>query len=249
LSSIPQGSTITSATLYLYERDEKLGQVTYIYKVTSDWTENSVTWNSPWLNPGGDFDNSNAYASFLPNQTNCMLVINLTDLVQEWVAGAPNYGFMLYSTGPNHILRYSSKENSVIEQHPKLSITYTQSASLSIAPSQNAGISLLVDNPAITNLNPISLSQTYQNKPLLTFTHLQTSSRAPADYYLTSFPFGLINLLSQSWRSFTSGLHEQVSIVGEFVDLNPPGILSKFNVLGSLLLLLTFTPKLKHTNK
>ena len=125
LSSIPQGSTVTSATLYLYEEDEKLDQVTYIYKVTSGWDEGSVTWNSPWINPGGDFDNSYAYASFLPNQTDCMLTIDITELVQEWVNGTPNHGFLLYSTGPNHILRYSSKENSTVEQHPKLSIAYT----------------------------------------------------------------------------------------------------------------------------
>ena len=125
LSTIPQGSTVTSATLYLYEEDKKLDQVTYIYKVTSGWNEASVTWNSPWINPGGDFDNSYAFASFLPNQTDCMLTIDLTELVQEWVNGTINYGFLLYSTGPNHILRYSSKENSAVEQLPKLSVVYT----------------------------------------------------------------------------------------------------------------------------
>jgi hypothetical protein len=103
-----------------------MDQVTYIYKLASAWSEISVTWNSPWTNPGGDFDNSQAYASFLPNQTNCMLTIDLTELVQEWVNGTPNYGFLLYSTGPNHILRYSSKENIAADQHPKLDVTYVE---------------------------------------------------------------------------------------------------------------------------
>jgi hypothetical protein len=134
LSPIPQGSTVTSATLYLFEEDKKLDQVTHIYKVTSSWNESSVTWNSPWVNPGADFDNSYAYASFLPNQTDCMLTIDLTEIVQEWVNGTPNHGFLLYSTGPNHILRYSSKENSAVEQHPKLSIVYTDPIS---SASQN----------------------------------------------------------------------------------------------------------------
>jgi hypothetical protein len=122
---------VTNATLYLYEKDKKLDQVTYIFKVTSAWNENSVTWNSPWLNPGGDFDNSQAYASFLPNQSSCMLTIDLMDLVQEWVNGTPNYGFMLYSIGPNHVLRYSSKENSAVDEHPKLHITYVEPSLLS----------------------------------------------------------------------------------------------------------------------
>jgi hypothetical protein len=131
LSSIPPGSTVTNATLYLFEKDKKLDQVTYLYLITSPWNETSVTWNSPWTNVGGDFDNSHAYASFLPNQSNCMLTIDLSDLVQEWVNGTPNYGFLLYSTGPNHILRYSAKENSTADQHPKLDVTYIEPASSS----------------------------------------------------------------------------------------------------------------------
>ncbi len=80
------------------------------------------------MNPGGDFDNSHAYASFLPQQSNCMLTIDLTELVQEWVNGRPNYGFLLYSTGLNHIMRYSSKENTASEEHPKLYVTYLEPA-------------------------------------------------------------------------------------------------------------------------
>jgi hypothetical protein len=119
---------VTQAKLYLYEKDQKLDQITYIYKVISSWFEDSVTWNDPWITAGGDFDSSQAYASFLPNQTSCMLEIDLTSLVQEWVNGIPNYGFMLYSTGPNHILRYSSKENAALEEHPRLDITYLEPA-------------------------------------------------------------------------------------------------------------------------
>jgi len=131
VSSIPPGSTVTQAKLYLYEKDQKLDQITYLYRLISPWSEDSVTWNDPWITAGGDFDSSRAYASFLPNQTSCMLEIDLTTLVQEWVDGVPNYGFMLYSTGPNHILRYSSKENTALEEHPKLDIIYLEPALLS----------------------------------------------------------------------------------------------------------------------
>jgi hypothetical protein len=131
VSSIPSGSTVTQAKLYLYEKDQKLDQITYIYRLISPWSEDSVTWNDPWITVGGDFDSSRAYASFLPNQTNCMLEIDITTLVQEWVDGVPNYGFLLYSIGPNHILRYSSKENTALEEHPRLDITYLEPALLS----------------------------------------------------------------------------------------------------------------------
>jgi hypothetical protein len=143
LSSIPPGSTITGARLYLYEEDKKLDQVTYIYRVTTSWSESSVTWNSPWLSPGGDFDAGHIYASFQPNQSGCMQEIDLTDLIQEWVDGTPNYGFLLYSTGPNHILRYSSKENPASAEHPKLQVTYQEpelsSNYMSLFPTSSLG--------------------------------------------------------------------------------------------------------------
>ncbi|UCD97394.1 MAG: DNRLRE domain-containing protein [Chloroflexota bacterium] len=129
LSSIPPGSKVTKATLYLFERDRRLEQVTLLYKITSPWDEDSATWNFPWLNPGGDFNSSHPYASFPPIQSNCILAIDLTVLVQEWVNGVHNYGFLLYAIGPNHILRYSSKENTVIEELPRLQIDYIQPAS------------------------------------------------------------------------------------------------------------------------
>jgi hypothetical protein len=126
ISTIPTGSTVTKATLYLYEEDKKLDQTTFLYRITSPWTESSVTWNYPWSNPGGDFDASHAYASFYPNQSSCMLEIDLTSLVQEWIDGTPNFGLLLYSIGPNHILRYSSKENTAASEHPKLDIIYSE---------------------------------------------------------------------------------------------------------------------------
>jgi len=126
LSAIPPGSTVIKATLYIFEKDKKLDQTTYLYRLTSPWSEASVTWNTPWGTPGGDFDATQAYASFYPNQSSCMLEIDLTTMVKEWVAGTPNYGFLLYSTGPNHILRYSSKDNAAAAEHPKLEITYLE---------------------------------------------------------------------------------------------------------------------------
>jgi hypothetical protein len=125
LSSIPSNATITSAKLYLYEKSNKTGQLTYIYRVTSNWSENTVTW-ATWLLLGGDYDNSISYYTFIPDQNNCMLTMDITSLVQLWVKGTyPNYGLMLYSTGPNHIISYVSKESGTASERPKLEIVYT----------------------------------------------------------------------------------------------------------------------------
>ena len=125
LSSIPSNAIITNATLYLYEKSNKTDQVTFIYRVTSDWTENTVTWQT-WNLPGGDFDNTVSHFTYFPDQNNCMLSINLTSLVQLWVNGTyPNYGLLLYSTGPNHIISYVSKEDTTLSERPKLEVVYT----------------------------------------------------------------------------------------------------------------------------
>jgi hypothetical protein len=125
LSSIPANANITSGTLYLYENDNKSDQTTHIYRVTSNWNENTVTWIT-WLLLGGDFDSSRSYFAYLPNQSNCMLTLDITGLVQEWVSGTyNNYGLMLYSTGPNHIISYSSKESGTASERPKLNIIYS----------------------------------------------------------------------------------------------------------------------------
>ncbi len=126
LSAIPANATITGARLYLYETRQIPGQTTYIYRVSTSWSEETVTWNNPWTNRGGDFDNSVAFASFLPNHANCMVALDLTDLVQRWVNGKyPNYGVLLYSTGPNRSIIYIAKENSIVEQRPRLDVSYT----------------------------------------------------------------------------------------------------------------------------
>ena len=109
LSSIPANSTVTSATLYLNEKDRKSGQTTYIYRVTSNWSESTVTWLN-WSLLGGDFDSGTSYFTFIPDQQDCMLTMDITNLVQAWVNGTyPNYGLMLYSIGPNHTISIQFK--------------------------------------------------------------------------------------------------------------------------------------------
>ena len=115
---------MTGATRYLYERGNKTGQITYIYRLTSNWNEGKTSWLS-WLLPGRDFDSSTSYFTYLPDQNNCMLTMDITSLVQAWTNGTfNNYGLMLYSTGPNHIISYSSRESGTASEQPKLDITY-----------------------------------------------------------------------------------------------------------------------------
>lgn len=127
LSDIPAGSTITSARFYLVPQDDRTGQATYIYRLTTGWSEASANWQSPWSSPGGDFDSNLSYAQILNEQKNCAIEVDITGLVQAWVDGDfPNYGMLLYAVGSSPPLRYTSKEDSANpEQAPRLLVAYT----------------------------------------------------------------------------------------------------------------------------
>ena len=125
LSDIPSNAVITSAVLYLYETSESSTQVTGIYRLTRAWTESEVTWNTPWLTPGGDFAAAPVYATYIPGQKACSITLDLTGLVQGWTSGTfPNYGMLLYSTGDLKKINYASKEANDPEQWPRLLVEY-----------------------------------------------------------------------------------------------------------------------------
>jgi hypothetical protein len=127
LSDIPAGASVTSARFYLVPQDDRTGQATYLYRLTSGWSESSATWSSPWLEPGGDFGDSFSYAQILNEQKNCAIEVNITGLVQAWVDGDfPNYGILLSTEGSNPPMRYTAKEDSANpEEAPRLLVSYT----------------------------------------------------------------------------------------------------------------------------
>jgi hypothetical protein len=138
LSDIPTNANITSAKLYLYEMNAKSNLVIYVYRITGNWTETTVTWVFPWTNTGGDFDANVAYALFIPGQQDCSITLDITTLVQGWVDGTySNYGVLLDAVGPSPFIEYATKEETTWpERAPRLEI----SSSADIqgdAPKQN----------------------------------------------------------------------------------------------------------------
>lgn len=127
LSMIPAGAQIQDAKLYLYTEDAHHGQVSSIYRISTPWNELDATWNSPWITPGGDYDEETSFGSFFNNQPGCFTQVELTSLVNLWVNGTyENYGFMIKASGPRAIVHYvSSEEESRPELRPRLSISYT----------------------------------------------------------------------------------------------------------------------------
>ena len=137
LSDIPAGAVITGADLYLYGTNLSTSNVIFIYRVTSPWDETTATWQT-WSAPGGDFDASVAYVSFIPSQTNCSAILDMLELVQQWVNGSqPNHGVLLYGTGANRQFTFASKEDAAnMERAPRLNVTYTTGTQTG-APDKN----------------------------------------------------------------------------------------------------------------
>lgn len=67
-----------------------------IHPITTEWDSETVSWNSPWITPGGDFNEINyaEYAVFVPAEQN--IQVDLTDLCMRWADGRlPYYGFLI----------------------------------------------------------------------------------------------------------------------------------------------------------
>lgn len=118
-ASIPQGSTINSAVFSIYSTDTPTHMTVNLHRITVDWGEYSVTWNTF----AGSFDPA-IIGSFTVNSTGWQTV-DVTLLVQAWVNGVyPNFGIAL-EQGKTLYNVYHSSEALTVSLRPKLDIQYT----------------------------------------------------------------------------------------------------------------------------
>jgi len=135
LSSIPYGSIINSARLYLVTNHSPWAErpwenhTTYVHAVTKGWVGAKATWNSAnhetgdtWSSRGGDYssvvDTNNEWVVGEGNT----LTWNITTLVSEWINGSrENYGVLLKSTEPTTAHFYGQNDSA---NGPKLIVDY-----------------------------------------------------------------------------------------------------------------------------
>ena len=110
LSSIPTGTTITSAKLWLYSYDATSSQGSSgyygAYPLTRDWTETGATWNSAggaiWTTPGGDFGSTADGTVAKQTGSGVWYVIDLTSRIQQCInSSCNNYGWVIKLTDEN----------------------------------------------------------------------------------------------------------------------------------------------------
>jgi hypothetical protein len=117
---IPEGATVTSATLHIYV-SQAYGHTIYVHRITAPWDEATVTWNSfagAYASP--------AVTSFVTDQGNGWYEVELTDLVLDWINGVyNNYGILLdQTTVVTPATQYRSKEYGV--NQPWMEVCYQE---------------------------------------------------------------------------------------------------------------------------
>lgn len=132
LSTIPMGSDVQTAKLYIYIESVPPYGAYSLYNLTSDWSESAVTWLSRdgihnWSSPGGDFSSSNAGTAATPSAPGWMLWW-VNKAVQGWITdGQANYGWCIKDKREREKNNYSGSlatKESLSPNKPYLQITY-----------------------------------------------------------------------------------------------------------------------------
>ena len=124
-STIPIGSIINNATFQItcYRDASNKTATINLYKATSAWTEETVTWNTqPSYDGSGTIGSFSIANGFTGNKTTTIT----TSLVSGWYKGTiNNYGFLLKtSTENDDHFGFRSKEYTTESQRPQLTINY-----------------------------------------------------------------------------------------------------------------------------
>ena len=137
LSSIPANAVIQSASVSLYYASvNSYGNAFHsslshsnesvLQRVTSPWTENTMTWN----NQPSSSSQDQAILAQTTSGTQNYLNINVTNMLLQMLTPSTNYGFLikLMDETPYARLLFASGDNPDANKHPELTICYSIAA-------------------------------------------------------------------------------------------------------------------------
>lgn len=136
VSSIPAGSTVTSATLTVSVENSAPGETYEIVELLRSWNETQATWNlaapgSSWGSPGASSvsDRGSEVLGTMSRGSTGTYTVSLNGagiaVVQDWVdTPSSNHGLMIFDTGAADQLELYQSENKTASWRPRLTITY-----------------------------------------------------------------------------------------------------------------------------
>ncbi|OGC65257.1 hypothetical protein A2326_04220 [candidate division WWE3 bacterium RIFOXYB2_FULL_41_6] len=178
-SSIPEGSTITGASLFLYINliegenvsTRGSGCAASIRRVTSSWREYGTSWsNKPTYTSSGT-------SIFIMPATGFYQAFDVKSIVEKWTENSssyPNYGFYLVTRATEGYCAFDSRE-SIASHRPKLTVNYNEP--ITFVPSAPL---------TIVHTDPTTVLETDPNAPLvgaaieLNLTNIQVTDKTPS---------------------------------------------------------------------
>lgn len=147
-NQIPLGSTINSATLTLnVNNDSNSAMVMSFYRMISDWSETTATWNT--FGSIGGVQASEGEAFGLPpdsihyDSTTGVKTIDVAASLRHWASGENNFGWLIESATTNG-WDFNTSDGAQADR-PKLTVDYTAPAGagtfefLSLTPETEEG--------------------------------------------------------------------------------------------------------------
>ncbi|RME31837.1 DNRLRE domain-containing protein [Candidatus Woesearchaeota archaeon] len=131
---VPLGSNITNATLYFSHAGITADDNLTITRLLRRWDTTTVTWNSAntstnWASPGAGgngTDRAPNSSDALPTSGATNFTFTITNDVQNWSAGGPNYGHVVETEHPSPWaeVRINAVAHTTVTSRPLLSISY-----------------------------------------------------------------------------------------------------------------------------
>lgn len=142
--TLPSDATVISATLRLtlYSADWT-GQTLTAERVTGTWTERAITWNNKPATTA-----TNSATSAFTASAGSEIELSITNMVQDWVAGAAKLGLRLTTNSTALKSFYSSEARE--DRRPVLVIEYALPAESPDNLSPDSGAAVSLEEPVFT---------------------------------------------------------------------------------------------------
>jgi len=176
LSDFPPGTTIYEASLDLrtnYYRSRTDSIPVEIYRMKQEWSEDEATWRErlagqEWDDPGADGVDDrypDPVATLVLDTVNTWYSVDLTDLVQDWVANpGSNYGLMLDGVEVTNEYRFWSSDYTSVSLRPELCLTYLIATATPTTTPTETPTPTLTPSPTLE----VTLTPTFTPSPTVT---------------------------------------------------------------------------------